>query len=88
MDEKLLGDIAKNLNIIGRALVYPCLSSPTMNGASVGRQALFLKAFGLDNTEIAALLGTTPGTVAVRMTEEKKGMKKNKHKTQKNREKA
>lgn len=72
MDDKLIANIAQDLGIISRALSYLCLNSPSMSGASIGRQAKLLQTFGFDYKEIAELLDSKPKTISVRLAQEKK----------------
>lgn len=72
MEHEILAVIAKDLHIISRSLVYLCMEAPEMREASVGQKARTLRSFGLDNGEIAELVGTTANTIAVRLAEAKK----------------
>ncbi len=75
MTDELASKIERHVGAISRALAYLCLNSPTMSGAGLGQQGLLLQAFGFDNKQIAAMLNSTPGAIAVRMAEVRKRKK-------------
>ena len=64
-----LTDLVKGLNIIGRSLGALALRFAPSRPKSITDQSHFLRALGFDRNEIAGIIGTTPGTVSVRLAE-------------------
>ena len=56
LDERWLG-------VIGRSLAFLCLHHADLRDRDIGEQAELLDALGLSGREIAALLGSTEGSV-------------------------
>jgi CRP-like cAMP-binding protein len=71
----VLNAIADRLAIISRDLGVLALRFAPSRPKKTER-IHFLHALGFDNDEIAAILGTTPGTVSARVSERKSTKKK------------
>lgn len=71
MDEKTGREIADNLKIISKALGILCVLSGATATKPLGVQSRLLKSIGFDNDTIAEMLSSTPGSIAVRLTETK-----------------
>jgi transcriptional regulator len=67
------------LPIIGRALAFLCLHSTKKTDQTIAEQALFLENLGLERKDVAAMLGTSPASIAelLRQARNKKGGKRN-----------
>lgn len=63
------------LPIIGRSLAYLCMKSEAREGQGIQRSAQFLEGLGLSRSDVAAMLGTTPASIAEmhRQARQKKG---------------
>jgi CRP-like cAMP-binding protein len=63
-------DVASEwLPVVGRALAVLALHAQELTEASIGRKAAFLDVMGLAREEIARVLGTTPETVRVELSQ-------------------
>lgn len=63
-------DLNRKLDLVVRLLAYQLVSGKTLShGAPI------LKRLGMNAFEIAAVFGTTPNTVNVRLAESRKGKK-------------
>jgi len=71
MDEKQLEILSKKLDVI-----IALLALGKIGNRSKSDSILLLSQFGLDNSTIASIVGSTPGTVAVRISEAKAKAKK------------
>jgi len=69
-DSELLREISKKLSVL------IALQLKKDGEESVQDSVVRLSRFGLTTSEIAEILGTTPGTVAVAKSRSKKGRKK------------
>ena len=67
MQEKILGEIDRKLDIIVRLL-----AARSAEGSSGTDSIIKLGALGLDRKLIAEIVGTTPGVVSTRLSEAKK----------------
>jgi len=62
-------DVAWSLGVISRSLAVIALRFSRSRLKSDKARVQYLKRFGFDRNDIAAILGTTPGTVSVRLSE-------------------
>ena len=69
--EQLLEDISAKITTMSRLLAYQTVSKMTLSEG-----APLLKRLGFSNSEIAAIYETSSNTVAVRITEAKKKLKR------------
>ena len=67
MEDKQFKSLSKKLDAIIALLALDKFSDKSKSDS-----ILLLSQFGLDNSTIASILGTTPNTVAVRLLESKK----------------
>ena len=67
MDDRQFATLTKKLDTI-----IALLAADKVTDKSKKDAILMLHELGIDNTTIAALVGTTPSTVAVRLSEAKK----------------
>jgi DNA-directed RNA polymerase specialized sigma24 family protein len=67
MDDRQFATLKKKLDTI-----IALLAADKVTDKSKKEAILMLHELGIDNTTIAALVGTTPSTVAVRLSEAKK----------------
>ena len=68
MDNKQFEILSKKLDAIIALLAFTNLAKKSKNDST-----LLLNQFGLDNSTIAAIVGSTPGAVAVAISIAKKG---------------
>lgn len=71
MNEDTAEGILAELTIISKALAFLCIAAGPCANQSLGVQARVLKSIGCDNSRIAELVNSTPGSIAVRLTETK-----------------
>ena len=66
------------LPVIARALAYLCLKSGAQENRSMQQNAKLLEGLGLSRADAAAVLGTTPSSIAElhRQARQKKGGKR------------
>lgn len=66
------------LAVIGRSLAFLCLSQADLRDKDQATQGKFLLSLGLSRKEVAALLGTTDGSlkVSLHLASKKKGGKR------------
>jgi hypothetical protein len=69
MNEDTAKAILGELRVISGALAFLCVAGGSCTNQSLGIQARVLKSIGCDNSRIAELLDSTPGSIAVRLTE-------------------
>lgn len=72
------------LPIIGRSLAYLCVQAGELKEKSLADKAAFLESVGIERKTVAAMLGTTYGTITETLSKikrSKKGARKNGRKT-------
>jgi CRP-like cAMP-binding protein len=65
--------VAQKLTMISRSLGAIAVRMAPSRPRKLKDQVHFLNRLGFDRNEVAAILGSTPGSVSVRMSERKKG---------------
>lgn len=65
------GQVASNLASISRSLAAIALRLSRSTLKTDKERIHYLKGLGLDRNDIAGILGTTPGTVSVRLSEKR-----------------
>jgi DNA-directed RNA polymerase specialized sigma24 family protein len=73
MDEKQFELISKKLDAI---ILLLALDKEKLNEKNKSDSIVYLHEFGLDNSTIALITGSTPQTVSVRLSEARKKKKK------------
>ena len=71
MNEDIAQNILAELRVISKALAFLCVTAGPCANQSLGVQARVLKSIGYNNSEIAEFLNSTPGSIAVRLSETK-----------------
>ena len=71
-----LSDQQKWLPVIGRALAHLCMHNADLGSKTIGEKASFLMALGLDITDVAAMLNTTPASIRELMRQSRNKKKK------------
>jgi DNA-directed RNA polymerase specialized sigma24 family protein len=51
------------LPVIGRALAYLCMRNADIANKTIAERAIFLQGLGLNITDVAGMLGTSPASV-------------------------
>lgn len=63
------------LGVIARALSYLCVQNTSLKDKTIAQKAVFLDAVGLGKHEIAAMLESTPASVAELIRQSKSAKK-------------
>jgi hypothetical protein len=71
MNENTAKEILSELRLISRTLAFLCIATGPCANRPLGVQARALKSIGYGNSEIAALLNSTPNSIGVRLAETK-----------------
>lgn len=61
--------------VIARSLAYLCVQVGELKDKGLTEQAAFLEAAGVDRKEVAAMLGTTYGSISEMLSKAKRGKK-------------
>jgi hypothetical protein len=61
--------------VIGRSLAYLCIQVGELKDKSLADKAAFLEAAGIDRKDVAAMLGTTYGSVSETLSKAKRTKK-------------
>lgn len=64
--------LLRDISVIARSFAVIAMRLAPEKLQTDAERATFLNGLGLDRKEIASLLGTTPGTISVRLSEAKK----------------
>lgn len=67
--------------VIARSLAYLCIQVGELKDKSLAEKAMFLEAAGIERREVAALLGTTYGSVSETLSKAKRTKKGDKKKS-------
>ena len=73
------GSVQQWLPIIGKSLAYLCVQAGELKDKTLADKATFLEAVGIERKTVAAMLGTTYGTITETLSKikrSKKGAKK------------
>lgn len=73
----------KWIPVIARSLAYLCVQVGELKDKGLTEQAAFLEAAGVDRKDVAAMLGTTYGSISVLLSNVKRGKKGDKKKNAK-----
>ncbi len=73
-----LSEISSHLASISKSFAVIAMRLSPTKPASVAERAKFLSGLGLETRDIAKILGTTPGTVSVKLSEAKNSGKRRK----------
>ena len=67
--------------VIGRSLAYLCIQVGELKDKSLADKAAFLEAAGIERKDVAAMLGTTYGSVTETLSKAKRTRKGDKKKS-------
>jgi hypothetical protein len=67
--------------VIGRSLAYLCIQVGELKDKSLAEKAAFLEAAGVERKDVAAMLGTTYGSISETLSKVKRAKKGGKKKS-------
>ena len=65
----------KWIPVIARSLAYLCIQAGELKDKSLGDKAAFLEAAGIERKDVAAMLGTTYGSISETLSKAKRSKK-------------